>query len=217
MNEARIDELHDQNDGGRKGHQQDHGQTSLSSVHPDLAQNLEALADYIRKIVQYLGQVASGFALQHYGGDEELDVDEWDALREIDESVTYGQAEFLFFVELAEFSGDRLGDFVGNHFQGGGEGVSSAHGTGQSVDGLGKFFFKFLKALGAHVRCVTVGSKKAEHGSGPTEDQLAAGHGGDGGQDDRRDKAKDKKVSGANIHAALGEHFLQQRYALGAA
>jgi hypothetical protein len=45
-------------------------------VDPNLALNLEALADDVGQVVEDLGEVAAGFALQHDGGDEEFDVDE---------------------------------------------------------------------------------------------------------------------------------------------
>ena len=77
-----------------------------------------------------------------------------------EQGVADGKAEFLFFVELAEFAGDGLGDFVGDHFESGGEGVSGADGAGEGVDGFGKFLLKFLEALFAHVRGVGVGEKK---------------------------------------------------------
>ena len=41
----------------------------------DLAQDLKALADDVGKVVENLGQIAAGFALQHHRRDEELDVD----------------------------------------------------------------------------------------------------------------------------------------------
>src|SRR5208282_5629334 len=104
-----------------QSHEQDHGQASLSGVDADLAQDFEAFTDDVGEIVQDLGQVASGFALQHHCGHEELDVYQGNAVGEVHEGVAYGEAEFLFFVELAEFSGDGFGNFVGNHFQGGGE------------------------------------------------------------------------------------------------
>ena len=61
--------------------------------------------------------------------------------------VAYRHAEFLFFVQLAELARDRLGHFVGNHFERGGEGVSGANRAGQRVDRLRKKFLEFLEAL----------------------------------------------------------------------
>ena len=129
----------------------DHGEAALRGVDADLTKNFETLANDVREIVENFGEVAAGLALEHDGGDKKFYVDERDALGEIDERVADGKPEFLLFIELAEFSRDRLGEFVGNQFEGGGKGVAGADGAGEGVDGLGKFLFKFLKALGAHV------------------------------------------------------------------
>jgi hypothetical protein len=69
------------------------------------------------------------------------------ALGEIHEGVAHGHAELLLFIEFAEFAGERFGDFVGNHFQSGGEGVSGADGAGQRVDGFGEKLLEFFEAL----------------------------------------------------------------------
>jgi hypothetical protein len=123
----------------------------------------------------------------------------------------------LFFEELPEFSGDWFGDFVGDHFQGGGESVSSAYGAGERVVGLGKFFLKFLEALLAHVGGVGVGKKKTEDDSGPGEDDIASGDVGDDGEQEGGSGAKHEEVSGANVDMALGEYFLEGGDTLGAA
>jgi len=116
-------------------------------VNPDLALNLEALANDVGEVIENFGEVAAGFALQHDGGDEEFYVDERDTLGEVHEGIANGHAELLLFKEFAELGGERVGDFVGNHFEGGSEGMTGADGAGESVDGLGKKLLKFLKAL----------------------------------------------------------------------
>src|SRR6266576_4162017 len=71
---------HDQ---GRHAHQEHHGQPALRGVYPHLPKDLEALANDIGKVVEDLCQVAAGLALQHDGGDEEFNVDQGHALREV--------------------------------------------------------------------------------------------------------------------------------------
>src|SRR6266446_10189625 len=138
-------------------------------MNADLAQNFKALADYVGEVVENFGKVAAGFALQHHRRHEELDVDQRDAVGEGEKCVAYREPEFLFFVELAEFSGDGFGDLIGNHFEGGGKGVSGANGAGESIDGLGKLLLKFLEATGAHMRGRGVGDKKPEQTAGPAK------------------------------------------------
>ncbi len=85
-------------------------------MYAHLTQNFEAFADHVRKVVKNLGEIAAGFALQHNRGDEEFDIDERDTVGEIDQGIAYRESEFLFFVKLAKFAGDRFGNFVGDHF-----------------------------------------------------------------------------------------------------
>ncbi len=68
-----------------------------------LAHDFEALADHVREVVENFGQVAAGFALQHHGGHEELDVDQRNAIGEIEQRVAHGETEFLLLEQLAEF------------------------------------------------------------------------------------------------------------------
>src|SRR5208282_1131792 len=208
-NEAWVQELHDHHDGRGQSHEQDHGEASLRGVDADLAQDFEALANDVGEVVENLGQVAAGLALQHHRGDEELDVDQRDAVGEVEQSVAYGEAEFLFFVELAEFSGNGFGNFVGNHFEGGGEGVSGADGAGQGIDGFGKLLLKLLEAFGAHVGSVGVGNKKTEQSAGPSEHHVATGDEGDDGEHQGGHGAEHEEVSGANVDIALSQHLLQ--------
>ena len=103
-NEARIQHQHDDDDDRRHAHQKRHGEPALRGVDPHLALNLEALANHIGQIVENLGEVAAGFALQHDGGDEEFHVHQRHALGQVHESIAHRHAEFLFFVELAKFA-----------------------------------------------------------------------------------------------------------------
>ncbi len=216
-NKARVEELHQDHDRGRQGHEQDHGEASLGGVNADLAQDFKAFADDIREVVKNLGQIAAGFALQHHCRHEELDVDQRDAVGQVEQGVAHGEPEFLFFVELAEFSGNGLGDLVGNHFEGGGKCVSGANGAGERIDGLGKLLLKFLEATGPHMGGISVGDKKTEQSADPAEHQIAAGDESDDGHHEGRDGTKHQEVSGASIDVSLRQHFLQERDALGAA
>src|ERR1019366_5073393 len=216
-NESAVDEEHYDHDGGWKRHEQEHGEASLGGVDADLAQDFEAFADDVRKVVENFGKIAAGFALQHHRRHEELDVHQRNAIGQVEQGIAHGQAEFLFFEELAEFSAHGLGDFVGNQLDGGGKGVSGANRAGESVDGLGKLLLKFLEALGPHVRGIGVGDKKTEQRAGPAEHIAAAGKGRDDGEGHSRYGAKHEEVSGANIDVALRQHFLQKGDALGAA
>src|SRR6516164_2353103 len=127
--ETWVQQQHGSDDDGRHAHQQGHRQAALCRVYANLALNLESLPDNVGEIVQNLGQVAAGLALQHHGGDEKLHVDQGHAVGEIEECIADGHAKFLFFVELAEFSRDRLGHLGGDHFQRGGESMSGTDGA----------------------------------------------------------------------------------------
>src|SRR5271169_1673284 len=59
-NKSRVEDLHDDHDGGRQRHEQHHGEAPLRRVDTDLAQNFEAFTDYIGQVVKNLGQIAAG-------------------------------------------------------------------------------------------------------------------------------------------------------------
>src|SRR5208282_5804232 len=140
---------------------------------------------------------------QHHRRHEELNVDQRNTVGKVEQGVAYREPEFLFFVELAEFSGNGFGNFVGNHFQSGGKGVSGTNGAGERIDGLGKLLLKFLEALGPHVRSVGVGKEKTEQSAGPAKHQGAASDEGDDCEYHGRHGAQHEEVSGANIHVSL--------------
>src|SRR5260370_40647534 len=91
--------------------------------------------------------MAVGCALQHHRRDEKLNVDQRNALAQVEQGVAYWEPEFLFLEELAEFPANRFGDFVGNHFERGGKGVSGANGAGERIDCSGKRLLNFWKRL----------------------------------------------------------------------
>src|SRR5580765_4999281 len=216
--EQRVHEIHPHNDDGRHAHQQQHGEAALRGVDTYLAQDLEALADHVREIIENLGEVAAGLALQHYGRDKEFHVDERYAVDQVAECFAHGQAEFLFLEELAKLGGHGFGDLVGNHFERGGEGVSGAYSAGQRVDGLGEQFLKFVETLGALVVRVGVGQEASQQESDPGEQQnLVGGKVDDEGHQEAGDAAEEYEVSGAGLYVGLGKHFLQGRDAIGPA
>src|ERR1700722_15978236 len=198
------------------GHKQGHGKAPLRGVYADLALDLEALADNVGQVVENFSQVAAGFALQHDGGDKEFYVDQGDALGEIHEGVADRHAEFLFFKELAEFSGQRLSDFIENHFDSGGEGVTGANGARQSVDGFGEEFFKSFEALLATVGDDWERKKSADDESGPGNGGISGIENGGESGDNAREHAQQEEVAGAELHARLQQGVLDGGDALGA-
>ena len=52
------------------------GEAAVRGVHAHLPANLEPLAHDVREVVENLGQVAAGVALDQHGGDEEADVEQ---------------------------------------------------------------------------------------------------------------------------------------------
>ena len=52
------------------------GHPAVRRVDPHLAQDLEALAHDVREVLENLGQVAAGLALDQHGGREEPHVEE---------------------------------------------------------------------------------------------------------------------------------------------
>ena len=158
-------------------------------------------------------QVAAGFTLQHHCRDEELDVDQGNAVRQVEQGVAHRQAEFLLLVELAELSGNRFGDFIGNHFEGGCKGMSGADGACQRIDSLGKLFLKFLETLLAHVRGVGIGNEKPEHQADPAEEQAAPAMSRIRASSSAEATQSMRKLP-ARTSDFLGQHFLQKGDAL---
>src|ERR1017187_8503922 len=66
LNEARVDEEHEDHNHGGQSHEQGHGEASLGGVDADLAQDLKAFANDVREVVKNLGEIAAGFELQHH-------------------------------------------------------------------------------------------------------------------------------------------------------
>ena len=71
-----IDER--QRDRQRRRQRQQHvaGEAAVRGVHAHLPLDLEPLAHDVREVVENLGQVAAGVALNQHGGDEEPDVED---------------------------------------------------------------------------------------------------------------------------------------------
>src|SRR5215510_3888921 len=86
LDEHRVHEIHAHHDDGRHAHKQEHGEAALRGVDAHLSQDLEPLADYVREVVEDLGEVAARLALQHDGSDEELHVDERNPVDQIAQS-----------------------------------------------------------------------------------------------------------------------------------
>jgi hypothetical protein len=103
----------------REGEQDVSRDAAVRGIHPHLAQDLEPLADDVREVLEDLGQVAAGLALDQDRRGEEPDVDERDALRQVVERVFQRQAEVLLVEGLAELRAHRLLEFVGDHLQAG--------------------------------------------------------------------------------------------------
>src|ERR1039458_2314990 len=60
LDEAFVKNQHYYDHGRGQSHEQHHGETSLGGVNADLAQNLEAFADYIGQVVKNLGRILAG-------------------------------------------------------------------------------------------------------------------------------------------------------------
>ncbi len=108
----------------------------------NFAHNFEALANDVRKIVQNLRQVAAGFLLDQQRGHEKANVNQRDALAEVQQRVAQRKAEILFFERIAKFASQWLGHFRGNHLQASGERMAGANGAAEQINGFGKGLFK---------------------------------------------------------------------------
>src|SRR5215469_6086809 len=139
------------NDGDRNSHEdgqrnQDAGsQAALRRADLNLPINPEAITDDARQSVQDFGQITASLLLDEQGRDEEAYVNQGHALGKVEKRIAERQAEILLFEGGAEFSCQRLGTFLGDHFQAGGEGMSGTYGTAQKVEGLGKSFLELVQ------------------------------------------------------------------------
>src|SRR5579872_305356 len=209
MDEAGVEDRHHGDDDRRHAHQQGHGQAALRGVDADLALNLESFADDVRQVVENFGKIASSLALQHNGSNEELDVDQRNTLCQIHQSVTNRHAELLLFIELAELTGDRLGDLVGDHFQRGGESMSGTNRASESVDSLGKEFLKLFETLGAADGSVGVRKEKSDEQRNPGHFNAFAGCICDAGGGDTSHGRQSQEIAGADIDSTLRQQLLQ--------
>ena len=112
------------------------GEPAVRRVDPHLAENLEALADDVREVLENLGQVAARLALDQDRGREEPDVEQRHADRQVVERVLQRQTEVLLVERLAELGSDRLRHLVGDHLQAGRERVAGLERARNQVERL---------------------------------------------------------------------------------
>ena len=101
------------------------------------------------QVLQHAHHVRAGLPLQDQAGDEELQIDERDALAQVVQRVFERRAEGQFLHQLLEFHLHRIAGLGGDGFEAAVNVVAGAHGTGEQVDGVGKLIFEFAQALGA--------------------------------------------------------------------
>jgi len=92
----------------------------------------------VGQVVEDSARLPPVSALQHDGSDEDFTSTRGTRSVRFMRASADGHAELLLLVKLAELAGKGLGDFIGDHFEGGGEGVSGADGAGESVNGFGE-------------------------------------------------------------------------------
>ena len=136
MNESAIDEEH------RQREQHVAGQPAVRRVDAHLAEDLEALADDVGEVLEDLGQVAAGLALDQDRGREEPHVEQRHADGEVRQRVLQRQAEVLLVERLPELGADRLRHLVGDHLQAGREGVARLQRARHQVQRLGERFLE---------------------------------------------------------------------------
>ena len=145
----RVDER--QRDAEHRRQRQQHvaGEAAVRRVDPHLAQNLEALADDVREVLEDLRQVAAGLALDQDRGREEPHVEQRHAHGQVLERVLHRQAEVLLVERLAELGADRLGHLVGDHLQAGRERVAGLERAGDQIQRLRELFLERAQPAGA--------------------------------------------------------------------
>ena len=116
--------------------------TAVRRVNPHLPENLEPLAHDVRQVLEDLGQVAAGFALDQHGGGEKTHIDDRHPLCEVVERVLERQAKVLLVERLAELRSDRLLHLVGYHLQAGRERVPGLQRAGNQVERLRERFLE---------------------------------------------------------------------------
>src|SRR6516164_10143547 len=96
----------------------------MRSVDAHLAKNLEALTHDMREVVQNLGEIAAGLALNRDGGHKEADVEQRDALGQLIERFFQRQTEVLLIERLLELRSNRVRHFIGHPAHAGLKGMS---------------------------------------------------------------------------------------------
>src|SRR5258708_8357985 len=116
IDKLRAEYLKNRHDDGWHAHQDCHGKAALRGVNPHLALDLETFTDHIGQVIQNLGEVAAGFALQHHGGDEELHVHQPNPLGEIHNPVPHPPAPSSLLQTIPEPPPPTLPPAPPNHF-----------------------------------------------------------------------------------------------------
>src|SRR5262249_50725675 len=108
----RRNEREREGESSRQRQQHKPGEAPVGGMRSHLTQNLESFTDDVGQVVEDLGQVAAAFALNGDRRDEELHVDERDALGHLLEGVVERQAEILAIENLLELLTNGRGHLV---------------------------------------------------------------------------------------------------------
>ncbi len=185
----------------RQCHQHVAGKTAVRGVHAHLPVDLEPLAHDVRQVVENLGQVAAGIALDEDGGHEETHVENRDAHRHFIQRVTKRQAVVLLVERLLELRTDRFRQFVGDHAERRLKRLSGADGAGQQVERLGKLLFEAFQPAGpaihqpGHRRGTS--RERGERGGEPLGHEPRHDH----ADNDGRGETHDDHTAGRRPHA----------------
>ena len=104
----------------------------------ELPENPEALPDGLGDFSQQLRQIASRLALNEDRHHEQLQVEQFHPLQQVQEGGLEGEPEILLLEDPLELLAHRSRCLVGDHLDARVEGVTGPDGPGEQVDGIGK-------------------------------------------------------------------------------
>ncbi len=143
----------------------------MRRVRLHLGGHVQALAHQQGKVLQHTDHVCARLPLQHQAGDEELQVDEGNALAQIVQRGFERSAQSQLLHQLLEFHFHRLAGFGGDGFEATVDVMAGAHGAGEKVDGVGKLIFEFSQPPGAFHADVKDGDRADQQGQDAAQQQ----------------------------------------------
>ena len=135
--------VHDDEQGGRQGQQDDTGQAAFAGQCLNLSPDLESFANQRTDLVQDFRQVTARLPLQDDGGDKEAEVQVRHAPAHVFQSIFERHAQVLGFVASLKLLADRIRHLIGDQIDAAGQAVAGSQSAADQFQSFGHLGSEF--------------------------------------------------------------------------